>query len=130
MFDFSQSSPADLLQAMQHGAGGLWEVEAAVWLLERHGVWLHDLQLRPYIDGGVGDDGVVWAGLDPKRVGAAIESGELGEWGGEDLTVLRFILSLWGDYPIGLRFLCVNLSEEAVELMGKALLLANGYDLR
>ncbi|OKK11341.1 hypothetical protein AMK16_32735 [Streptomyces sp. CB00455] len=127
MIDFSQSSSAEFLQALQAGTSGLWALEAGVWLLEHHGVWLQDPRLRPYVDGGVQEDGTVWAGFDVKRVDAAIDAGALGEWG-EDIAVLCFILSLCGDYPISLRYNCENLSKETLGLMSKALFLANGYE--
>ncbi|MFE1561157.1 hypothetical protein ACFW6V_40010 [Streptomyces sp. NPDC058734] len=127
MIDFSQTSPDDFLKALQRGTSGLWSLEAAVWLLERHGHWLHESRLRPFVDGGTDENGVVWAGFDVKRVDAAIDAGALGEWG-EDVAVLCFALSLYGNYPIALRYTCENLSEETLALMSKALFLANGYD--
>ncbi|MER6257325.1 hypothetical protein ABT224_38995 [Streptomyces sp. NPDC001584] len=128
MIDFSQTSSADFLKALKQGTDGVWSVEAAVWLLERHGVWLQDPRLRPYVDGGVEDDGTVWAGLPFRRVGDAIEAGAFGEEWDEDIAVLRIILSLWGDYPISLRYTCEYLSQGSLGLVAKALFLANGYD--
>ncbi|MFF2790115.1 hypothetical protein ACFVT6_25735 [Streptomyces sp. NPDC058049] len=95
-------------------------MEAAVWLLERHGGWLQDPRLRPYVDGGVEDDGTVWAGLPFRRVGDAIEAGAFGEEWDEDIAVLRIILSLWGSYPISLRYTCEYLSEGSLSLVAKA----------
>ncbi|WP_329380124.1 hypothetical protein OG625_14290 [Streptomyces sp. NBC_01351] len=126
MIDFSETSPDDFLAALRRGASHVWSVEAAVWLLEHHGVWLHDPRLRPYVDGGVEEDGTVWAGLPFRRVGDALEAGAFGEWN-EDIAVLRIILSLWGHYPISLRYTGEYLTEANLTLVAKALFLANGY---
>lgn len=120
-------SPDDFLEALRRGTDGLWSVEAAVWLMERHGVWLHDPRLRPYVEGGVQEDGTVWAGLPFRSVGDAIEAGVFGERD-EDVSVLCVILSLWGNYPVSLRYTVESFSEENLGLMSKALFPANGHD--
>lgn len=101
-------------------------MEAAVWLLERTGGWLEDPRLRQYVVGGTDHEDERWAGFEVSKLRAAVEAGDLGEHG-EELTVLCFALSLYGDFPISLRYDCDGLSEEVVQLMGKALLIANGY---
>ncbi|WP_328694624.1 hypothetical protein OHA37_40745 (plasmid) [Streptomyces sp. NBC_00335] len=126
MIDFSGLSSADFLAALRRGTDCLWPLEAAVWLLERTGVWLEDPRLRQYVVGGADHEGERWAGFEVSRLRAAVEAGELGEHG-EELAVLCFALSLYGDFPISLRYDCDGLSEEVVQLMGKALLIANGH---
>ncbi|MEU9207569.1 hypothetical protein AB0D27_06320 [Streptomyces sp. NPDC048415] len=125
--DITGLSSADFLKALQRGTSGMWSVEAAVWLLERHGVWLDDQRFRACVDGGLDGSGQVWAGIDVQRAAAAIDAGVFGEWG-EDIALLRFVLSLYGDHPISLRYTCENISEENLALIGKALYLACGYD--
>ncbi|MFJ8215058.1 hypothetical protein [Streptomyces sp. NPDC096033] len=126
MIDFAGMSSADFLMALRRGTACMWSLEAAVWLLERTGVWLEDARLRQYVVGGIGDEDEVWAGFEVPGLQAGIEAGELGEHG-EELVVLCFALSLYGNFPISLRYDCWGLSEEVVQLMGKALLIANGY---
>lgn len=126
MIDFTQASPAEFLKALQRGTNGMWSVEAAVWLLEQHAVWIQDPRLRKYIESGVEADGETWAGLNIQKIDTAIDAGDFGEWG-EDIAVLCFALSLYGDYPISLRYTCENLAEETLALMGKSLFLASGY---
>ncbi|MFH7599285.1 hypothetical protein WDV06_29930 [Streptomyces racemochromogenes] len=126
MIDFAGMPSADFLKALKRGTDCMWPLEAAVWLLERTGVWLEDPRLRRYVAGGVRDEDEVWAGFDVPRLHAAIEAAELGEHG-EELIVLCFALSLYGDFPISLRYDCWGLPKEVVQLMGKALLIANGY---
>lgn len=63
----------------------------------------------------------------PGQPSSAIDAGEFGEWN-EDVAVLCFVLSLYGTYPIPLRYTCENISEENLALIGKALYLACGYD--
>lgn len=125
VIDFSELSSADFLQALKRGTDFLWPLDAAVWLLEGTGVWLEDPRLRRYVAGGV-REGEVWAGFEVPRLRAAIEAGALGDRS-EELTVLCFALSLYGDFPISLRYDCWGLSGEVVQLMGKAMLIANGY---
>ncbi|MEV7545690.1 hypothetical protein [Streptomyces sp. NPDC089915] len=125
MIDFSEMPSADFLQALKRGTDFLWPLDAAVWLLERTGVWLEDPRLLQYVEGG-SREGEVWAGFEVPRLRAAIEAGELGDHS-EELTVLYFALSLYGDFPVSLRYDCWGLSEEVVRLMGKAMLIANGY---
>ncbi|MFE1416914.1 hypothetical protein ACFW6F_39885 [Streptomyces sp. NPDC058746] len=126
MIDFSGMSSVGFLEALKRGTDCVWPLEAAVWLLEGTGVWLEDLRLRQYVVGGIDGEGEVWAGFEVPRLRAAIEAGELGEHG-EELIVLCFALSLYGYSPISLRYDCWGLSEDVVQLMGKALLIANGY---
>lgn len=119
-------SSADFLEALKRGTDCMWPLEAAVWLLERTGVWLEDPRLRQYVVGGIRHEDEVWAGFEVPRLRAAIEARELGDHG-EELIVLCFVLSLYGNFPISLRYDCWGLSEDVVQLMGKALLIANGY---
>ncbi|MFF3624470.1 hypothetical protein [Streptomyces sp. NPDC002467] len=126
MIDFSAMSSTDFLAALKRGTDCVWPLEAAVWLLEATGFWLEDPQLRQYVAGGIDGEGKVWAGFEVPRLRAAIEASELGEHR-EELVVLCFGLSLYGSFPISLRYDCSVLSEEVVQLLGKALLIANGY---
>lgn len=117
---------ADFVAALRRGTSHVWSVQAAVWLLEQHGLWLDDPRFRACVEVGDDGSGELWAGIDVQRVDAAIDARELGPWG-EDLAVLQFVLSLQGNYPIPLRYTCENLSEENLALIGKALSLACGH---
>ncbi|MCX5368417.1 hypothetical protein OHU34_16325 [Streptomyces sp. NBC_00080] len=125
--DVTGWSAADYLKALDRGTSGMWSVEAAVWLLDRHGVWLDDPRFRAYVDVTLNERAEPWAGIDVPGAGSAIDAGEFGEWN-EDVAVLCFVLSLYGTYPIPLRYTCENISEENLALIGKALYLACGYD--
>jgi hypothetical protein len=61
-----------------------------------------------------------------QRINEAIDADEFGEWV-EDIAVLCFVMSLYGNFPISLRYTCENLSKENLALIGKALFLACGY---
>ncbi|MFE1909372.1 hypothetical protein ACFU5Y_36600 [Streptomyces gardneri] len=126
MIDFASYSTDDFLEALRNGTDEIWAPTAAVWLLEQHGHWITDPTFRRYTIGDTHPGGDIWAGPDIPRIHAAIDAGEFGEWR-EDLAVLRFALSLYADYPISLRYVCENLSEETIALMGTSLSRANGY---
>ncbi len=125
--DVTGWSTADYLRALQRGTSCVWPLEAAVWLLDRHGVWLDDPRFRAYVEVTLDHEDEPWAGIDVEGVNAAVDAGEFGEWR-EEIAVLCIVLSLYGNYPIPLRYTCENLSKEAVALIGKALYLASGYD--
>ncbi|MFJ9866302.1 hypothetical protein [Streptomyces sp. NPDC101165] len=128
MPDFSSFSSDQFADALRRGTDGLWSLDAAVWLLERHGSWLGSPELRNLTQGGVDENDEVWAGFDVRRIKEAIDSGELGEWR-EDLAILLVAMSLYGDFPIALRYTCENLSKENLALIGEALFKACGYEV-
>ncbi|MFG2357561.1 hypothetical protein [Streptomyces sp. NPDC048521] len=128
MPDFSSFSADQFAAALRRGTDGLWSLDAAVWLLTRHSVWLDSPELRNLAQGGVDENDEVWAGFDVRRIKEAIDSGELGEWR-EDLAILLMAMSLYGDFPISLRYTCENLSEENLALIGEALFKACGYEV-
>ncbi len=125
--DVNSLSTADFVSALHRGTDGMWAVEAAVWLLEQHGVWLDDPRFRACVQLGYEESGELWAGVEVPRTGAAVDAGEFGEWN-QDIAVLCFVLSLYGTYPIPLRYTCENISKENLALIGKALYLACGYN--
>ncbi|MFI7345396.1 hypothetical protein ACIBSR_03925 [Streptomyces sp. NPDC049936] len=125
MTDFTGLSPKEFLESLWRGTDGLWPLEAAVRLLEQHGTWLADPRLRTFVTGGRDEDGELWSGLDIQRMGDAMEAGELGD--GEDSAVLRFTMSLYGNYTISLRYICDQVSEPNLILVGKAMRQAAGY---
>lgn len=94
--------------------------------MEQHGTWLNDPRLRKYVDGGLDENGELWAGLEIQRINEAIDADEFGERG-EDIAVLCFVMSLYGNFPISLRYTCENLSKENLARILKALYLAYGY---
>ncbi|MFE2481531.1 hypothetical protein [Streptomyces sp. NPDC059389] len=126
MTDYSLLSQGDFLNALKQGTDGLWPVDAAVWLLERHGKWLADERLRRYVIGGVDESGELWVGLKIQSLGEAIVSGEFGEVD-EDLAVLQIAMSWYGVWPISLRYACDMLSDVNIDLVRGAFRLACGY---
>ncbi|MGW0731168.1 hypothetical protein [Streptomyces sp. NPDC002851] len=127
MPDISSFTQEQFLDALRRGTDSLWSLDAAVWLLECHEAWLGSPELRGLTQGGFDENGEVWAGFDVRQVGEAIHSGHLGEWR-EDLAVLLVAMSLYGDFPISLRYACENLSQENLTLISNALLKACGYE--
>ncbi|MDX3076905.1 hypothetical protein [Streptomyces sp. MI02-7b] len=126
---FSSLSSDRFVDALRRGTDAMWSLDAAVWLLERHGVWLESPELRNFVQGGVDEDGEMWAGFDVRPIREAIDSGGFGEWR-EDLAVLMVAMSLYGDFPIALRYTCENLSLENLALISEALFKACGYKVR
>ncbi|MET7382959.1 hypothetical protein ABZT08_29870 [Streptomyces sp. NPDC005526] len=126
MPDFSSFSSDQFMDALRRGTDGLWPLEAAIWLLARHGAWLNSPELRNLAHGGFDENDEVWAGFDARSTKEAIHSGEFGEWR-EDLAILLVAMSLYGDFPITLRYTCENLSMENLTLISEALFKACGY---
>lgn len=78
---------------------------------------------------GYDEKGELWAGFDVRLVKEAVVSGELGEWR-EDLAILLMAISLYGDYPVSLRYTCENISEDNLTLISESLFRACGYSVR
>ncbi|MFG3043280.1 hypothetical protein ACGFYZ_40920 [Streptomyces sp. NPDC048330] len=133
MKELSSLTPDEFGEALECGTGFLYSVEAAVWLLRQHAKWLSDPKIRSYVTGGIDEQGNLWAGLDVPKLGAAIDDGEFVGPGSvvsaEDIAVLRFALSFYGNSPVSLRYEGDNLSKQSIDLIGKALLMANGYSV-
>ncbi|MFF3286333.1 hypothetical protein [Streptomyces sp. NPDC003023] len=125
MTDFTELSPAEFLETLRRGTDGLWPLEAAVWLLEQHGTWLEDPRLRKYVTGGPDENEELWTGLEIQRLNEALDADELGD--GEDIAVLRFAMSLYGNSPVSLRHTCDQISEPNLVLIGRAMRKAAGY---
>ncbi|MFD1659459.1 hypothetical protein ACFSL4_14920 [Streptomyces caeni] len=128
MSDFSSFSANQFADALRRGTDGLWSLDAAVRLLAHHGIWMKSPELRSLVQGGIDENGEVWAGFDVRRMKEAIDSGELGEWR-EDLAILLIAMSLYADFPISLRYTCENLSKQNLTLVGEALFKACGYEV-
>lgn len=66
------------------------------------------------------------AGFDVRQMKEEINAGGFGEWR-EDLAILMVAMSLYGDFPIALRYVCENLSVKNVALISEALFKACGH---
>ncbi|MGW4759643.1 hypothetical protein [Streptomyces chartreusis] len=124
--DISTLTREEFLELLQRGADGLWQLEAAVWLLDHRGEWLSDMRLRKYVLSGIDEEGNGWAGFEVKRISAAIDAGEFGDEGA-DRDILRIAMSLYGDHRISLRYAMDDLSEEDLAAVCESLYRACGF---
>ncbi|MFF6978308.1 hypothetical protein ACFZAV_11300 [Streptomyces sp. NPDC008343] len=124
--DISSLTRDEFLELLQRGTDGLWQLEAAVWLLDHRGEWLTDARLRRYTLGGIDEEGNRWAGFEVQRIHAAIDAGEFGDEGA-DRNILRIAMSLYGDYRISLRYAMDDLSEEDLAAVCESLHRACGF---